>query len=121
MKGHFAEVQEVAPQYWRGVDHSSKGVVLVRSKYALLVWRRSGKCWAGIGMEPSYVAVRLQIVATDDPKSYDHIKAIEIFRGGRLRKDRIAAEIKKIREAMALPDLDLQHIDPKRTYVVEKP
>ena len=27
----------------------------------------------------------------------------------------------KIREAMALPSIDIQHINPKRTYVVEEP
>ena len=121
MKGAFIGEQEIAPQYANGVDHSSKGVVLVRSSKSLLIWRKSGKCWAGIGMEPNYVPVRLQVTAVRDPKNYSGIKGTEIFRGGRLRKDRIAAEMKKIREAMELPSLDIQHIDPKRTYVVEEP
>lgn len=120
MKGHFVEPQEIAPQRFGGVDHSAKGVVLVRAPGVLLVWRKSGKCWAGIGFDPSYVPVRLQVIATRDAKNYEALKTEDIFEGGKLAMYRIAADMKKIRAMMQLPNLDVQHIHPKKTYVVDE-
>ncbi len=120
MKGKFVEPQEVAPQCYNGVDYSATGRVLVRSKGALLVWRNGGSVWAGVGMERSYTSVHLHVVGTRDAESYAKIKSVDIFRGGRFRLDRVAAEMKKIREAMDLPGLDTKNIDFKKTFVVEE-
>lgn len=120
MKGHFVEPQEIAPQHYNGVDYSAKGIVLVRGPNTFLIWRKGGKCWAGIGFEPNYTEVHLHVVGNREAESYARIHEEEIFRGGRLAMYRIAADMKKIREKMGLPKLDVQHIHLKKTFVVDE-
>lgn len=119
MKGSFVEPQEIAPQVEGGCDYSKKGIVLVRFGKTKLVWRKGGGVWNGNGMPQRYMPCSLQVINTVvDGKVWDGTKYL--FEGGRLAMHRVAPDIKKIREFMKLPSLDVQHINFKKTYVVEE-
>jgi hypothetical protein len=118
MKGHFVEPQEIAPQVERGCDHSNTGIVLVRFGKFKLVWRKGGGVWNGIGMGRRYAPCSLQVLGAGTGLGGG--MGEDIFEGGRLGMYRIAPEIKKIRGFMGLPDLDVQHINFKKTYIVEE-
>lgn len=113
--------QERAPQYGSGVDWSASGTVLIRTKERWLVWRKSGSCWAGIGMDRSYVPTRLHVVLASDARvgSYDDlsITGADLMSGGRLSRKRLATVMPQIRKLMRLPTLKLDQIDLKRTLV----
>lgn len=117
MKGKFIEPQEIAPQHQGGCDYSRSGLVLVRYGDTKLVWRKPGSVWSGIGMPRSYCPAELHVVGGDM-----RLFSLEstLFEGGRLAMHRIKPEIKKIRKLMKLPKLGMEHIDLKKTYLVEK-
>lgn len=116
MKGKFADTQEIAPQVEGGCDYSAKGVVLVRGKLSKLVWRKGGGVWDGIGFPRRYAPCSLQVIYLESKRIAN---TQYIFEGGRLSQKRIASSIGQIRTAMGLPDLGVEHIDPKKTFVVD--
>ena len=122
MIGKFVEPQEIAPRHEGGVDHSGTGKILVRFGQMRLVWRKGRFYYSGMLNPKAYAASQLEVtkVHGDGPRSMKDFFSKEIFEGGRLTMNRIGPEIKKIRELMGLPDLNILHIDLKKTYVVEE-
>ena len=121
MSKYYVEPQEEAPQCFNGVDYSAPGRILVRTKDALLVWRKSGSVWSGIGQPHSYVATRLHVIpfSVEASRHYSTIGDRELLKGGRLSTARLLTVIEKIRQFMKMPKLDVKDIDPKKTYVVD--
>lgn len=120
MSKHYVEPQEIAPKHGWGVDYGSEGRILVRTKDRLLVWRKPGKCWSGIGMPYSYVPSFLHVIATDpdSSKTYGTIGGRDLLKGGRLSTVRLLCVIEKLRVLLNLPKLEAKDIDLKKTYVV---
>lgn len=122
MSRHYVEPQETVSKHGFGVDYGATGRVLVRTKDRLLVWRKPGKVWSGIGMPHSYVPAYLHVVSKEEggQKTYGSIGGSrDLMRGGRLTKERLLPIIGKIREYLNLSRLDVSEIDLKKTYVVE--
>jgi hypothetical protein len=118
VKGHFAESQEIAPRVEGGCDHDGEGLVLVRYGKLKLVWRLGRSVWSGIGFPRSYVPAELQLIGGGT--GYGEIATKTIFEGGRLSKKRLVAALEEIREATEIHGLQAEHLDPKRTFVVEE-
>ncbi len=121
MKYRYVVPQEIAPQHGWGVDFGSNGKVLVRTKDRLLIWRKPGKCWSGIGMPYSYVPAYLHVIATDPKtaRNYGTIGGRDLMKGGRLSTVRLLCVIEKLRDLLSLPNLEAKDIDLKKTMVVD--
>lgn len=117
--------QEVVSRGDLGIDYGSEGKVLVRTKLHLLVWRKPGTVWSGIGMPHSYVPAYLHVIRNERgsaaPTSYGSISITgrDLMRGGRLTRDRLAKVLPAVKKAMELPKLSMAQIDLGKTLVVE--
>lgn len=116
--GQFENQQE-AQQHDGGIDHGSRGIVLVdwSKKYDLrLVWRKGGKHWSSRG-EQSYHPAQLEVLGGKDERG--HWKSPRtIFEGGRLTFKRIENHLDQIRVAIELPSLSMKQVHLKKTFVV---
>lgn len=116
--------QETAPSRDFGVDYGSEGKILVRTKKYILVWRRPGTVWSGIGNPHSYVPAYLHVILTPEAKargekSYAAIFSKDLIDGGRLTRDRLAKVMSKVKRDMELDTLSVSEIDLKKTLVIK--
>lgn len=118
----FLVDQETANHHSGGVDYGSRGLVLIRTPRHLLVWRKPGSVWSGIGMPHSYVPAYLHVIRNkEDAHSYGNIGSVggrDMLKGGRLTMERLAKVLPELKKIMRLPLLTMAQIDLKKTLVV---
>jgi hypothetical protein len=114
--GHFEE-RMIAPQHSDGYDWSSKGTILLLHGKKRLVWRKAGRHWSGIGMQSSHSA---SLDALGVKGTYNSTSVTDIAEGGRLSRKRLESLLPKIREVMELDGLTIEHLHPKKTFVVDR-
>lgn len=118
MNGRFVQ-QEIAPQHDDGVDWSGRGKILVRTAQRRLVWRGGRRYFGGIGIR-AYAPAALQVIAFPEyARNMADFSSRELFEGGRLTRPRVEAALPEIRKLMMLPELSMEQIDLKATFVVE--
>lgn len=120
MKGRFVP-QEVAPRHDNGVDFSGPGAILVKTKKRRLVWRKGRHYYSGMLHPSVYAPADLEVIGfPENIRSMGDFLSREVFVGGRLTRRRVEEALPKIRELMMLPELGMDQVDLKRTFIVDE-
>ena len=114
--GHFQE-RMIAPQHTDGHDWHNTGTILLIQGKKRLVWRKAGRHWSGIGMQSSHPA---SLDALGVKGAYNSSTVTDIIEGGRLSRKRLEGLLPKLREVLELPALSMEHLDTKKTFVVDR-
>jgi len=115
--GHF-EDQRIDPRYSPGVDYGATAKILLVHKSWKILWRKGHPYWQGLYMGPAYAPARLE-VRDDGDRLLFHMGR-DLIQGGRLTIARLAAVLPEIRKVIDLPGLRKEHLDLKKTFVVDR-